>query len=42
VKKPKTEQKYIKSDNAQNTRSRKALIDEEELARFLKGGLAAK
>jgi hypothetical protein len=42
MKKRKTEQKRIERKNAQYTHSIKTLIDEEELARFLKGGLAAK
>jgi hypothetical protein len=40
-KKFKTERQYIERD-ARRTGSKKTPIDEEELARFLKGGLAAK
>jgi sulfur carrier protein ThiS len=42
LKKQKTEQQPIERENAQNTHSKKTLIDEVELVRFLKGGLAAK
>jgi sulfur carrier protein ThiS len=42
LKKQKTEQQPIEGENAQNTHSKKTLIDEVEIVRFLMGGLAAK
>jgi len=42
VKKPKTEQQNIERHETRNARTQNALIDDEELARFLKGGWAAK
>jgi hypothetical protein len=42
MKKQKTEQQPIERENAQNAHSKRTLIDEVELVRFLKGGLAAK
>ena len=41
VNKPKTEQQYIESHETRYARTQNALIDEEDLARFLKGGWGA-